>query len=54
MFTELPFRLAVLIARALGNASRACYFTSTVIGWPLSAIKQPRIRAGSVALAFLM
>jgi hypothetical protein len=30
------------------------YRTGTVIGWPLSAIKQPRTRAGSVMLAFLM
>ena len=49
----LAWFLLVLIALP-GNGSTARYCTGTVIGWPLSAIKQPRIRAGSVALAFLM
>jgi hypothetical protein len=45
----------VLVMIALpGETLRARYCTGTVIGWPLSAIKQPRIRAGSVVLAFLM
>ena len=44
--------------RLTGSRAAQCfscrYRTGTVIGWPLSAIKQPRIRAGSVVLAFLM
>ena len=49
----LAWVLLVMIALP-GETLRARYCMGTVIGWPLSAIKQPSIRAGSVALAFLM
>jgi hypothetical protein len=42
--------LLLLVIASPGNASRARYCTGTVIGCPLSAIKQPRIRAGSFML----